>query len=271
MNEIERITSRDNRRLINARKVRDGKVRDLIFIEGKRLVEEAMRSNIQIDECFVTDKFAASETGTELLDALVRKPSRCAQMTDSIFGSIADTDHSQGIILLGKRPKSNTPAIEARLSATGNRMRMVIFFSEANNPSNLGAILRTAEAAGVCGVVVSRNSADAFSPKALRAAMGSSFRLPVWENAEFDEVIAWAAEGKLTITAADTKARRVFTDADWKQPRLLVLGSEAHGLSDSELERIDEKVRIPMENQVESLNLAVSAGIILFEAKRQNA
>lgn len=271
MNEIERLTSRDNRRLVNARKVRDGMVDDSIFIEGRRLVEEALRSDMLFEECFVADGFAASKTGREVLEAIAQRTSKIAEIPDKNFGSIAGTNQSQGIILIGQRPKSNEPAIKARLKNPENRLPIVVFLNEVNNPSNLGAIMRTAEAAGVCGVVVSKNSADIFSPKALRAAMGASFRLSVWENAGFDEVIEWAKKGKLTTTAADVKADMAFSDVDWTQPRLLIFGSEAHGLNKSELTKIDEIICITMENQVESLNLAVSAGIILFEAKRQNS
>ena len=142
---------------------------------------------------------------------------------------------------------------------------------EINNPSNLGAILRTTEAAGVAGVIISTNSADAFAAKAVRASMGAAFRIPVWYNAEFYEVLNWAAANNLTVTACDVSAALSYTDIDWKLSRLLVFGSEAHGLDSDDLGKIQEKINIPMANQVESLNLSVSAGIILFEAKRQRA
>ena len=190
------------------------------------------------------------------------------ELPDKIFRSIADTEQPQGIVLIAKRPKTSIENIESRI--TSALLPIVIFLKEINNPSNLGAILRTAEAAGVAGVIVSKNSADVFSPKALRGAMGASFRLPVWDNAGFDEVLRWAKR-KLVTTAADVSVSAGYTQIDWKTPRLLIFGSEAHGLNPSELEQINEMITIPMENAVESLNLAVSAGIILFEAKRQNS
>lgn len=263
MKKIEKITSRDNGRLVHARKVRDGKVSEQIFIEGRRLVEEALRSGLWIDECFVVDGFQESE----ILEAVAKRTAAIAEISERTFGSIADTNHPQGIILIAKRPKISLESIESSLKASA--LPMVIFLKEINNPSNLGAVLRTAEAAGVAGVIVSTNSADVYSPKALRSAMGASFRIAVWENADFGDVLRWAKTGKLTTIAAVTTVGSSYIEIDWKTPRLLVFGSEAHGLNDSELERIDERVRIPMEDGVESLNLAVSAGIILFEAKRQ--
>ncbi len=265
MNEIEKISSRDNQRLVNARKVRDGKVADQIFIEGRRLVAEALRSDIAVDTCFVAKGFS----DRELLAAAAQKAAAMAEVRESLFDSIADTSNPQGIILIAKRPETSFKLIEANLSVAA--LPIVVFLSQINNPSNLGAIFRTAEAAGVAGVVVSGNSADVFSPKALRAAMGSSFRLPVWQSVGLKEILTWAAEKHLTTTAADRSAPTTYTEINWTKPRLLIFGSEAHGLSSSELAMIDEQVSIPMANQTESLNLAVAAGVILFEARRQNS
>src|SRR5258708_1533097 len=101
MNEIEKITSRHSSRLVSARKVRDGKIVDRIFIEGRRLVVEALNSDIEIDECFVVDGFSDGE----LLDAVTHRTRKFAEIPDKILTSIADTDQSQGIILIAKRPK----------------------------------------------------------------------------------------------------------------------------------------------------------------------
>jgi len=99
--------------------------------------------------------------------------------------------------------------------------------------------------------------------------MGSAFRLPIIEGIDFDGAIGWASHRQLVSTVADISGSASYSDVDWSIPRLVVFGSEAHGLSEREVQSIDEKILIPMENEVESLNLAVSSGIILFEAKRQ--
>lgn len=264
MNEIPMIVSRDNGRLVHARKVRDGKVRSQMFIEGRRLVNEALSSDLVIDECFVSVDFRDAE----MLDDVSKRTEAIAQISGRLFRSVADTDHSQGIILIAKRPTALAEQIESRLG--GSSLPIVVFLKEINNPSNLGAVLRTAEAAGVAGVIVSANSSDVYSPKALRAAMGASFRLPIWTDADLGEVLHWARAKNLRTTATSSSTVISYTGLDWKIPRLLIFGSEAHGLNDSEMASTDEKVRIPMESGVESLNLAVSTGIILFEAKRQS-
>jgi TrmH family RNA methyltransferase len=260
---MERITSRENRRLVAARAVRDGRAPEQIFIEGKRLVQEAVRSNIEIDECFVSEDL----DDQFILDALAGCTASIAELPERIFSTIADTKQPQGVIAIGRRPNTGREMIAIR----DGQIPLVVFLDEINNPSNLGAILRTAEAAGVAGIVISRGSADAFSPKALRGAMGSSFRVPVWDNAGFSDVIEWAREGHLPVCAAVADSTTDYITVDWKKPRLLIFGSEAHGLNANQLKDVDETLAIPMAQNVESLNLAVAAGIILFEARRQNA
>lgn len=247
---------------MNARKVRDGKPGDLIFIEGKRLAEEALRSRIEMVECFVSDDFADEP----VVAAIKRQNALVAVLSTKLFGTIADTDSPQGIILIAKRPP-----VSHNFDASDAQLPLVLSLSEINNPSNLGAVLRSAEAAGVTKVLISRNSADPFSSKALRASMGSAFRLNISTGCEFADVLKYAAENRFLTVGADASATTNYTDVDWKTPRILVIGSEAHGLSAEQKASLDELAYIPMKNAVESLNLAVSVGVILFEAKRQNS
>lgn len=246
--------------LVNVRKVRDGKASDLIFIEGKRLAGEALRSQIDIVECYVSESF----DGDPLVKAVEERCSSVAVVSAKLFHTIADTDSPQGIILIAKRP-----AVSHNFETGQSQLPLVLFLNEISNPSNLGAVLRTAEAAGVRNVMISTNSAAAFSPKVLRASMGSAFRLHITTGCEFDAAIRIASENGLTTVGADASAVMGYTDVDWTKPRMLVIGSEAHGLSAEQKKTLDELICIPMTNDVESLNLAVSVGVILFEAKRQ--
>jgi RNA methyltransferase, TrmH family len=269
MKELQKITSRENQKLKFAKKVRDGKVANKIFVEGVRLAEEILRSNLIIDEVFINENFIDSERERELINSLLADSVSIFEISDAIFQTIADTNQSQGIIIIAEKPQSSKSKIEEKLINNKLKSALVILLFEINNPSNLGAILRTAEAADVVGVIISENSADVYSAKSIRGAMGANLRLPIWSNADFDEVLTWANQQNLITTAADINAKESYTEIDWNQRRLLVFGSEAHGLSDEARLKIDELTFIPMENGVESLNLAVSCGIILFEAKRQ--
>jgi len=263
---MQKITSRDNQRLKLARKVRDGNAGDLIFVEGTRLAEEVTRSNLKISDVFFTKSFAADERGRAFLNKL--KDFNLAEVSPNIFDSLSDTKNPQGIIVICEKPETNKHSIETNLFVE-KKFPLVILLHRINNPANLGAILRTCEAVNVAGVILTKNSADAFSPKALRGAMGASLRLALWTNADFYEVLDWAREQDLISICADVNAEKSYLEVDWRQPRLLVFGSEAHGLSAVEKEQIGESLIVPMENDVESLNLAVSCAVILFEAKRQ--
>jgi TrmH family RNA methyltransferase len=236
-----------------------------MFIEGRRLVDEAVRSKIRIIECFVSEDLR----DTKWLQSIAPRLIRISELPEKIFRSLADTASSQGIVAIAERPK-NYSLPDLPLIVEGS-LPLVLFLNELNNPSNLGAVMRTAEAAGVSTILVSKDSADVFGPKALRAAMGAAFRVHIAVDVDLDDVVRWAANHKLLITAADIGGNIPYTDVDWSTPRILIFGSEAHGLSEQHLKRIDEKVVIPMSDDVESLNVAVSVGIVLFEARRQNA
>lgn len=247
--------------------MRDSLIKNSIFVEGLRLAEEVLRSNWKISKVFFTESFARTERGQAFLQ-LVRNAD-AAEVSEKIFDSLSDTKNSQGIILICEKPAANKERIEEALQNDLQKIPLVVLLHQTNNPINQGAILRTCEAVGVTGVILTKNSADVFSAKSLRGAMGATLRLPIWNNADFLEVLSWAKLKNLTSVCADVNAEKSYLEIDWKKPRLLVFGSEASGLSNEERDGIDESLIIPMENGVESLNLAVSCGVILYEARRQ--
>lgn len=265
MNDNEIITSRDNAKLKLARAVRDGRERGMIFVEGVRLAEELFGSGLDARHVLVSSAFAETEKFAQLSELLLSKRASLAKVATNLFRSMTDTENSQGIVVLAERPAGDLGAI----IANREKAAPTVLLHKINNPANLGAVVRTAEAAGAAGVVTTAGSADAFSPKAVRASMGSCFRLPVVEGVEFRAAIDWAKADGLINTAADIGGSDSYFQVDWTKSRLLIFGSEAHGLSEGELQQLDESIKIPMDERVESLNLAVSAGIILFEAKRQ--
>ncbi len=269
MIQLPEISSRDNQRLVHVRKVRDGHSAGSIFIEGKRLAREALRSMIEISVCFVSERFASSEQNAEFVSMLERSSHYIFELPERVFRSVAATETSQGVILLADRPAESSMVISRRLQ-TAETLKIVPILVRISNPSNLGAVLRTAEAAGAPGVLVSEGSADAFSPKSLRASMGAAFRMPIWTGVSAQEAVNWAKESGLRATGTGSSSGIRYDRADLRQPRLVMFGPEAHGLGQSEIELVDESITIPMESGVESLNLAVAAGIILFEAKRQS-
>jgi TrmH family RNA methyltransferase len=268
MNSQE-IESKDNPRLKLVRKIRDGLEPAFIFVEGVRLAEEAVRSNLAIEFCLFVKGTEADSRQTDLLDSVWSKTTNIFEVDESLFSAISDTRSPQGIILICKRPKTDLASFEIERERRSAVLPLTVLVSEVNNPSNLGAVVRAAEAAGVAGIIVSKNSADIFSPKALRGSMGSTFRMPIWAGAANTEAIDWATLNGVSSVGATADDARSYTELDWSKPRMLVLGSEAHGLPADTEAQLDERISIPMNPNVESLNLAVAAGIILFEARRQ--
>ncbi|HEX8251086.1 MAG TPA: RNA methyltransferase [Pyrinomonadaceae bacterium] len=266
---MPKITSRDNQKIKFARQVRDGRERDFVFVEGARLAEEVLKTDLPVREVFFNEDFAETERGRSFLNSVKAKSESLAEVSDKIFASIADTKTSQGIVVICEKPLTGESIISANLLRRRLQFPLVILLHEINNPNNLGAILRTAEAVDVSGVILTKNSADVFSPKAIRGAMGASLRLPLWTNAGFTEALQWSREKNLKSICADVNAEKAYTEIDWNASRLLVFGSEAHGLSAPERAAVEESLLIPMANGVESLNVAVACGIILYEARRK--
>lgn len=264
---MQKITSRDNQKLKFARKVRDGREADFIFVEGVRLAEEFLKSDLKIHECFFSDEFCGNERNENLLEQISSKTENLFEIPERIFDSLSDTKNSQGLILTGEKPRTGKEKINIQTSAF-QKFPFVVLLHEINNPNNLGAILRTCEAVGVSNVILTKNSSDVFSAKAIRSAMGATFRLNFWADAEFETVLDWAKDNNLSTICADVNAERNLWKIEWKKPHLIIFGSEAHGLTQDERNQIDEGLIIPMENETESLNLAVSCAVVLYEAKR---
>jgi RNA methyltransferase, TrmH family len=261
------ITSRDNFLLRQARSVRDGKIDDLIFVEGLRLCEEAINSGLKIEAVIYSDRIARKDRAAALIDRLAGASHKAASVSEQLLESISYTKTPQGIVVLAARPEHDESSFKNKQSGS---LFLVILHS-INNPVNVGAILRTAEAAGVTGVIATASTSDPFSPKALRGAMGSAFRLPIWMGADFDDVVGWCATSGLRTYASAAAGSKSYRDVDWSGPWALIVGPESTGLSPEEIAAADEAVRIPMQGSVESLNVAVATGIILYEANRQRA
>ena len=264
---MDSITSRDNSLLRQVRAVRDGKIDELIFVEGLRLCEEAHRSQLEIEAVVVSEELLRKERAANAIAELSKVAKRVASVSEKLLESVSYTKTPQGIIVLAHRPVAS----EAGLAATVAANPLLVVLHQINNPVNVGAILRTGEAAGATGVITTKGTSDPFSPKSLRGAMGATFRLPVWTEAEFQEVMDWCVTHRIQTTSAMTNATRSYVDFDWRIPTALVMGAESAGLSEKEVAATDESVAIPMQGATESLNVAVAAGILLYEAHRQRS
>jgi TrmH family RNA methyltransferase len=204
-----------------------------------------------------------------VLDSLNKSGAAISVISDNLLASISDTVTPQGLVLICERSAVDKESFENKVSQNRSKIPLIVGLFGVNDPSNLGASLRIAEGAGARGLITTTGSADVFSPKCVRASAGSAFRVPIWAGTGGHEVIEWARQQRMTITATAANGTRSYTESDLTGERLLIFGSETHGLDKEVLEMVDECLRIEICEPVESLNLAVTAGIILFEAKRQ--
>lgn len=260
-----KITSRHNALVQRARAVRAGREPELIFIEGTRLSAEAFKAGLLCEAALYTERLTQHEDGARLLAALERAGVRLTEVSADVLSAIADTKTPQGLVLLAKRPHTNSQMLETAADAPA----LVVILHGINNPANAGALLRVAEAAGASGVIASAGTTDLFAPKALRGAMGSTFRLPLWLQAQFAEALHWCAARSISTVATDLRATRRHTEIDWTRPRALIMGAEAGGLTEQEAAAAAERIRIPMRPPVESLNVSTALAVVLYEAARQ--
>jgi TrmH family RNA methyltransferase len=263
--EAEIITSRENSLIRHTRAVRDGRVEDVIFVEGMRLCEEALTSGLRIHAVMFSDEIARKEKPAELIEKLATACERLVCVSEKLLTYISYSKTSQGILLLASRPETS----EEQFTNKQVEPSLIVVMHRITNPVNVGAILRTSEATGATGAVATENATDPFAPKALRGAMGAAFRLPVWYRPSYAEVLEWCKQRGVKTVCADLNAQTIYTDLDWTGPRALILGPETSGLSPAEIAAADEAVRIPMREPVESLNVSVAAGVLLYEAARQ--
>jgi TrmH family RNA methyltransferase len=254
------VTSSKNPVVQRFRAAAAGDLEGVMLAEGVRLVAEAVAAGLVVLEAAVSPRLQDAE----LRDRLEKCARSFLAVGEDVMQRLSALDTPQGVAVLLERPRLAEPALLGKGLAP-----LVVAAAGVRDPGNLGSLLRTAEAAGASGVVTMRGGADPFRDKAVRGSMGSVFRLPVLHGLDAAGLIAFAQRHRLQVVVADGGGERMHTQADLKKPLLLVVGAEAAGVPDELVRAANVRVRIPLQAPVESLNVAVAAGVLLFEARRQ--
>jgi len=227
----------------------------LYLIEGDNLIAEAIKCNIEIMSVFVRKDYACLR-GLAIPEPYV--------VSKNLYDQIAQTETSQGIVAVVKKRSYTESEFFDRCKA-GN----ILVLDRLQDPGNIGTMIRTADAAGYKGVIVIKGTGDVFSPKVVRAAAGSLFRLPVlFADTAAEALTVMKSHGKKIVSTCFEAEADYFT-VDMKNDVALIIGNEGGGLSQEWIDGADIRVKIPMEGTVDSLNAAVAAGIIMYENKRQ--
>ena len=234
-------------------------------VEGVRAIEEALAAGSSPDVVLYDETaLTRTERGTALL-ARVHDLPGARPAGPGVLAIAAETMQSQGILGIFPIPTWPTPR-------PGPTLPLLVVCDGLRDPGNLGTIVRTAEAAGVGGLWLTPDCVDLYNPKVVRAGMGAHFRLPTWPDSAWPAIAATlAALGVTLVAALDAAAPTPYYTLDWRQPAALVVGGEAAGLSPAARAAAASLAAIPMPGTAESLNAAVAAAVVLFEALRQRA
>lgn len=253
----KQISSKDNRIFKECQRLAQKKYRDRegrYLIEGPNLIEEAITNNGKI--LYVVAREDSSPIEPQV-DTYV--------MSKILFDKLAQTETSQGILAVVEKPETTAKTLVAMDMTNRN----LIVLDRLQDPGNIGTIIRTADGAGYAAAVVMKGTADVYSPKVIRAAAGSVFRIPiihVEDNRELLQLVTQMGK-KLVVTCFNTD--NYYFDEDLTKDIALVMGNEGNGISEELMEMADIKVKIPMNGKLESLNASVAAGILMYESMRK--
>lgn len=240
---------------------RKSRERQEFFVaEGVRAVEELLTSGLRIRGVLVAPQLDGAQRGAALRERIVESGIETAAVTEAEFRSAAETESPQGVIAIAEVPRHS-------LAELGNRDALRILVLDAvQDPGNVGTILRTAAALGADATVALPGTVDLWNAKVVRGAMGASFRHPVL-HVSLEDFIAFTSDNAIEIWGADASGEPV--DSREPPPRLaLAVGNEGAGLSSSMRERVTRLVSLPITGHVESLNVAVAAGILLYQLRQ---
>lgn len=245
--------------LIKNKKARDQQ--GLFVTEGRKLFEEAPKDRIV--QVLMTADYEREHSET---DARIPKDVPVLRdMEKGRFASLCDTKSPQGILTVVRRRDGDVRTV---LEANEKHPFYVVL-ENLQDPGNAGTIIRTAEAAGVSAVFLTKGSVDLYSPKTIRSTMGSIYRVPHFYVDDLPELFSHFHKRHVKTYAAHLRGDRAYTDCDFTGGTALIIGNEGNGITDDTADAADVLMKIPMSGQVESLNAAMAAGILMYEVKRQ--
>ena len=263
----EVITSSQNKFIKLAAALKQKKQRDelnLFVVEGVRLVEEAAESDWVVETCIYTTDALQNMRVRDVITHLESKNCHMVEVPLALYDKITDTKEPQGIMGIVKKYAYVITDVLA-----SEQKPFLIVLDELQDPGNVGTMIRTAVAAGCTGILLTKGCTDVFSNKAVRSSMGSIFHVPIVEGLATNEVLAFADEHGIEILATSLESSNVYFKVDFTKPVAIVFGNEGNGVNARFLEHAQERLYIPLLGHVESLNVAASAAVILYEVVRQ--
>ncbi len=260
------ISSTANRQIkyVNAlvKKAKTRNDEDLFVVEGPRMCTEIPKDRIH--SLYVSESFG-KEPEIRSLTVGMR---HVEMVSDEVFKSLSDTRTPQGVLALVRQYHYTFDKV-AQTGAESGRPALLMVLERLQDPGNLGTILRAGEGAGVTGILMDRFTADIYNPKVIRSTMGSVFRVPFAYVDDLDDALAKLKKKGIRLFAAHLSGANIYDKEDYTCDAGFLIGNEGNGLTEQTALTADRLVRIPMEGRLESLNAAVAASVLMFEAARQ--
>lgn len=258
------ITSTSNakiKRIVQLRKKKKARDAEGVFlVEGIRMFREIPEKLLQ--EIYISESCEEKE-GKEIR----RRASACGirpeLVSDGVFSHLSDTQAPQGILCVVRQLSYSLEEV-----ADASCPHMLVL-DRLQDPGNVGTILRTAEGAGVTGILLDGECADIYNPKTIRSTMGSIFRMPFYYIQDLEEGIRYLKKRGICTYAAHLEGKRAYDEEDYRKPCAFLIGNEGNGLRPEIADLADTYIRIPMAGEVESLNAAIASAVLMFEAGRQ--
>lgn len=259
------ITSTSNAKvkaLVNLKKKRKERDRENVFlVEGIRMFREVPADKLK--EVYVSEGFYKKQR--KLVDEIAGKSGiRAEILADNVFAHVSDTMTPQGVLCVVEQMNYSLENVLAN-----GEVPHLMVLDNLQDPGNLGTIVRTAEGAGVTGIIMSKETVDIYNPKVIRSTMGSIYRMPFYYADNLLEAIEEMKKKNISTYAAHLDGKNSYDEEDYRKPCAFFIGNEGNGLRDEVADAADIYIRIPMCGQVESLNAAIAACVLMFEAARQ--
>lgn len=262
------ITSRKNTRVKQVRSLRQRKQREatgLFLAEGIQPIGAAVqaaasgKTGTSIEYIFFSPELLTSDFAIRLVEDQARQGTPCFSVSGDLFRSLAEKENPQGILAAVRKKETRLEDLNP------SRFPWGVALESSQDPGNIGTILRTLDGVGASGLILIDSSADPYHPSAVRASMGALFWLPL-ARTSLGEFKQWARQHEYNICGASSRGNKDYRSLPGYQlPLILLLGSEREGLSPAALEACSELLRIPMQGRISSLNIAVAAGVMLYE------
>ena len=272
------ITSKSNAKVRNLialkRKASERNIRDVFLVEGIKMFREIPAA--QLREVYASESFLKSEAGRKAVDAAMAAQDRLKAVisgkkelvietvSDEIFRNLSDTQSPQGVMAVVSQQHYRLEDLFGQRTEP-----LLLILENLQDPGNLGTVMRTAEGAGVTGVLMTRGCVDLYNPKVIRSTMGSIYRMPFYYTDDLKGDLQLLKQQGIRLYAAHLRGTGTYDQQDYRQPAGFLIGNESKGLTDETADLADIYVKIPMCGQVESLNAAVASAVLMYEANRQ--